>query len=154
MGSETTLACAPVHVAINHFRVNYAVRGVTNPVFHAPHSGVVDAPLATLWPHRGQGFWRAEHLDSWCAPTIRCHHTLSPGSDGVSDFKPTEPETAREQQRRAVARTRWLWTSANIVLAVVAIWSFTTNLWEAFITLFLASALLQLVWMKRHISEL
>lgn len=72
----------------------------------------------------------------------------------MSDFKPTEPETAREQQRRAVARTRWLWTSANIVLAVVAIWSFTTNLWEAFITLFLASALLQLVWMKRHISEL
>jgi hypothetical protein len=40
------------------------------------------------------------------------------------------------------------------VLALVAIWSFTSDVWEAFITLFLASALLQLLWMKRHLSEL
>lgn len=64
------------------------------------------------------------------------------------------PKNAEQHRRRVLVRTRWAWTSANIVLALVAIWSFTSDVWEAFITLFLASALLQLVWMKRHISEL
>jgi len=69
-----------------------------------------------------------------------------------------EPESGHENtedgRRRALGRTRWAWTSANIVLAIVAIWSFTSDVWEAFITFFLASALLQLLWMKRHISQL
>lgn len=65
-----------------------------------------------------------------------------------------EEEDARTTRRRTLGRIRWGWTAGNIVLALVAIWSFTSDVWEAFITLFLASALLQLLWMKRHLSEL
>lgn len=67
---------------------------------------------------------------------------------------PAEEDDARTTRRRRLGRIRWGWTSGNIVLALVAIWSFTSDVWEAFITLFLASALLQLLWMKRHLSEL
>lgn len=72
----------------------------------------------------------------------------------VNDSSSSDPDNAAQHRRRGLKRTRWFWTSGNIVLAVAAIWSFTADFWEAFITLFLASALLQLLWMKRHISEL
>jgi len=44
---------------------------------------------------------------------------------------------------------RWVWTGANVALAILAVVAMSSDVWEAFVTLFLASALLQLVWMRR-----
>lgn len=52
---------------------------------------------------------------------------------------------------KRIARIRWGWTIANVVVAGVTVWSFTSDVWEAFVTLFLASALLQLLWMRRNL---
>lgn len=52
---------------------------------------------------------------------------------------------------KRIARIRWGWTAGNVVLAVVTVVSFTSDVWEAFVTAFLASALLQLLWMKRNL---
>lgn len=81
--------------------------------------------------------------------TEQSRYTVSDAPNG-----PGDEDDARTTRRRMLSRIRWGWTSGNIVLALVAIWSFTSDVWEAFITLFLASALLQLLWMKRHLSEL
>lgn len=63
-------------------------------------------------------------------------------------------ENAEHKRRRMLRQIRWGWTFGNIALGVSAIWSLTSDVWEAFITLFLASALLQLLWLKRHLPEL
>lgn len=44
---------------------------------------------------------------------------------------------------------RWVWTGVNVALAVLAVVAMSSDVWEAFVTLFLASALLQLLWMRR-----
>lgn len=44
----------------------------------------------------------------------------------------------------------WVWTSANVVLATVAVVGLWSDVWEALITLFLASTLMQLLWMRRN----
>lgn len=58
---------------------------------------------------------------------------------------------SEDAQAKRVARIRWSWTAGNVVLAVVTVISFTSDVWEAFVTAFLASALLQLLWMKRNL---
>lgn len=44
----------------------------------------------------------------------------------------------------------WVWTSVNVVLATVAVFGLWSDIWEALITLFLASTLMQLLWMRRN----
>jgi len=44
-----------------------------------------------------------------------------------------------------------IWTGVNVVFAGVAIFGLQSDVWEAFITLFLASALLQILWMRRNV---
>ena len=44
----------------------------------------------------------------------------------------------------------WVWPSVNVVLATVAVVGLWSDVWEAFITLFLASTLMQLLWMRRN----
>lgn len=58
---------------------------------------------------------------------------------------------SEDAEAKRVARIRWGWTAGNVVLAVVTVISFTSDVWEAFVTGFLASALLQLLWMKRNL---
>lgn len=54
--------------------------------------------------------------------------------------------TASPPGRNSVIR--WVWTGVNVALAVLAVVAMSSDVWEAFVTLFLASALLQLVWMR------
>ena len=44
---------------------------------------------------------------------------------------------------------RWVWTGVNVGLAILAVVAMASDVWEAFVTLFLASALMQLLWMRR-----
>ena len=44
---------------------------------------------------------------------------------------------------------RVVWTLVNVALAIVAFIASDSDVWEAYITLFLASVLGQLVWMTR-----
>lgn len=43
-----------------------------------------------------------------------------------------------------------IWTGVNVVLAGVAVFGVQSDVWEALITLFLASGLLQILWMRRN----
>ena len=43
------------------------------------------------------------------------------------------------------------WTGVNVVFAAVAIFGLQSDVWEAFITLFLASTLMQILWMRRNV---
>lgn len=63
----------------------------------------------------------------------------------------TGAPSGNDASAKRVARIRWGWTIANVVIAAVTVWSFTSDVWEAFVTLFLASALLQLLWMRRNL---
>ena len=62
----------------------------------------------------------------------------------------TSPDSKDDKAQR-IRRIRWAWTIANFALAIAAVWSLTSDVWEAFITAFLASALLQLLWMRRNL---
>jgi hypothetical protein len=44
-----------------------------------------------------------------------------------------------------------VWTGINALFAGVAIFGLQSDVWEAFITLFLASTLLQILWMRRNV---
>lgn len=44
-----------------------------------------------------------------------------------------------------------MWTGINALFAGVAIFGLQSDVWEAFITLFLASTLLQILWMRRNV---
>lgn len=45
-----------------------------------------------------------------------------------------------------------IWTAVNTLFAAVAVFGLQSDVWEAFITLFLASTLLQILWMRRNVS--
>ena len=51
--------------------------------------------------------------------------------------------------RRVHNTIRVVWTLVNVALAIVAFVASDSDVWEAYITIFLASVLGQLVWMTR-----
>ena len=68
----------------------------------------------------------------------------------ISEVTADQPDPA-ERKRQQIQRVRWSWTAGNVILGGVTVWSFTSDVWEAFVTAFLASALLQLLWMRRNL---
>ena len=44
-----------------------------------------------------------------------------------------------------------IWTGVNTVFATLAIFGLQSDVWEALITLFLASTLMQILWMRRNV---